>query len=91
VASPPPPNASGHAPRRFWPYRPKGALVSVAKITELTAESTDSLEDAVKEGLGKAGETLHNIRDAWVAGQEVEIRDGTHSFQVHVKVTFILD
>jgi dodecin len=73
------------------PVATEGELVSVAKIIELTAESTESFEDAVKEGLSKAGETLHNIRNAWVDGQEVEIRDGQHYFQVHLKVTFILD
>jgi dodecin len=71
--------------------RTKGRLVSVAKIIELTAESTDSFEDAVRAGLTKAGETLHNIQGAWVDGQEVEIRDGSHYFRVHLKITFVLD
>jgi dodecin len=65
--------------------------VSVAKIIELTSESTEDFEDAVKQGLDKAGETLHNIRGAWIDGQEVEIRDGQHYFRVHLKVTFVLD
>jgi hypothetical protein len=66
-------------------------LVSVAKIIELTSESPDGFEDAVRKGLEKAGETLHNIQGAWVDGQEVSVRDGTHHFRVHLKITFILD
>ena len=65
--------------------------MAVAKIIELTSESPESFEAAVREGLDKAGETLHNIKGAWVDGQEVEIRDGTPHFHVHLKVTFILD
>jgi flavin-binding protein dodecin len=65
--------------------------VSVAKIIELTATSDESFEAAVKEGLKKAGETLRNVRNAWVDGQEVEIVDGRPVYQVHLKVTFVLE
>jgi flavin-binding protein dodecin len=65
--------------------------LSVAKIIELTSTSTESFEDACVQGLNKAGETLHNIRQAWVDGQEIEIVDGKPVFQVHLKVTFVLD
>jgi dodecin len=65
--------------------------VSVAKIIELTAKSNESFDAAVKEGLAKAGETLRNVTHAWVDGQEVEIEDGQPVYQVHLKVTFILE
>jgi flavin-binding protein dodecin len=65
--------------------------VSVAKIIELTATSNESFEDACRQGLEKAGETLHNIQGAWVDGQEVNMEDGALVFHVHLKVTFILD
>jgi dodecin len=64
---------------------------SVAKIIELTSESQEGFEDAVRQGLAKAGESLHNIQGAWVDGQEVDIRDGQHHYRVHLKVTFVLD
>ncbi len=67
------------------------APVSVAKIIELTSESPDGFDDAVRKGLAKAGETLQNIQGAWVDGQEVDIRDGTHHFRVHLKITFVLN
>jgi flavin-binding protein dodecin len=66
--------------------------VSVAKIIELTATSTESFEDACKQGIEKAGETLRNIQAAWVDGQELIIADGAvKEFHVHLKVTFVLD
>jgi dodecin len=65
--------------------------VSVAKIVELTARSEEGFDAAVREGLAKAGETLRNIRSAWVDGQEVELVDGRPVYQVHLKITFVLE
>ena len=66
--------------------------MSVAKIIELTATSTDSFEDACTQGIAKAGETVRNIQGAWVDGQEVIVNDGAvKEFHVHLKVTFVLD
>jgi dodecin len=66
--------------------------VSVAKIIELTATSAESFEDACREGIAKAGETVRNIQGAWVDGQEVIIDDGAvKEFHVHLKVTFVVD
>jgi flavin-binding protein dodecin len=70
---------------------PKGVAVSVAKIIELTATSPDSFEDACRQGMDKAGETLRNIQGAWVDGQEVVVENGENVFHVHLKVTFLLD
>lgn len=66
--------------------------MSVAKITEISAESTVSFEDAIKTGIARASRTLSNITGAWVESQQVQVRDGkAHSFRVHMKVTFILN
>jgi dodecin len=66
--------------------------VSVAKIIELTATSTESFEDACRQGIEKAGETVRNIQGAWVDGQEVIIENGAlKEFHVHLKVTFLVD
>jgi dodecin len=66
--------------------------VSVAKIIELTATSPESFEDACRQGLEKAGETVRNIQSAWVDGQEVIVENGSmKEFHVHLKVTFLVD
>jgi len=65
--------------------------VSVAKIIELTATSSESFEEACRQGLEKAGETIRDIKGAWVDGQEVVVEDGTVHFHVHLKVTFVLE
>ena len=65
--------------------------MSVGKVIELTATSSESFEDACKQGLEKAGETIRDIRNAWVDGQEVVVEDGTVHYHVHLKVTFVLE
>lgn len=66
--------------------------MSVAKIIELTATSTESFEDACRQGIEKAGETIRNIQGAWVDGQEVITENGAvKEFHVHLKVTFLVD
>jgi hypothetical protein len=65
--------------------------MSVAKVIELTATSPESFEDACRQGLEKASETIRDIRAAWVDGQEVFVADGAVVFQVHLKITFVLE
>jgi flavin-binding protein dodecin len=65
--------------------------MSVAKIIELTATSSESFEDACRQGLEKAGETIRDIKGAWVDGQEVVVEDGAIGYHVHLKVTFVLE
>ena len=66
--------------------------MTVATITEITATSSASFEDAVRSGIDRASKTLRNVRSAWVKDQEVEIRDGNpETYRVTLKVTFVLD
>lgn len=67
--------------------------MTVAKIVEITAGSPDSFEDAIRQGIAKAGETVHGIQGAWVNEQKVKISgDGAITeFRVDLKVTFVLD
>jgi len=65
--------------------------MSVAKITEISATSSKSFEDAVEKGVGRANETLKNVTSAWVADQSVSVENGkVTSFNVRMKITFIL-
>ena len=65
---------------------------SVARVTEISAKSGTSFEDAIKVGVERASQTLRNITSAWVKEQRVEITDGAISgYQVNLMVTFVLD
>ena len=66
--------------------------MSVARITEISSSSNESFEDAIKQGVERAAETLHGIRSAWVKEQEVQIENGKISaYKVIIKITFVLD
>jgi dodecin len=65
---------------------------SVAKAIEISAESAHSFEDAVQHAIAKASESVHGMRSAWVASQQVRIEDGkVVAYRVDLKVTFVLD
>lgn len=65
---------------------------SVARVTEMSATSEMSFEDAINVGIARADETLRNIRAAWVKEQEVRVERGRIiEYQVNLLVTFVLD
>jgi flavin-binding protein dodecin len=67
--------------------------MSVAKISEITASSPISFDDAIKTGLARANSTLKNLRSAWVQDQQVKLNsDGQiKEYRVRLKITFILE
>ena len=66
--------------------------MSVAKVIEITAESPQNFEDAIRKGIATAGESVHNIKGAWVKEQQVVVEDNKPAiFRVDLKVTFVLD
>ena len=65
---------------------------SVAKVTEISARSDKSFEDAIDAGLRRASKTLRNLNGAWIKEQRVEVKDGRIiGYQVNMKLTFVLD
>ncbi len=66
--------------------------MSIAKNIELTATSTTSFDDAVKQGIARASKTIKNIKGAWVKEQKVAVNDGkVTEYCVMMIVTFVLD
>ncbi|MGH8935324.1 MAG: dodecin family protein [Acidimicrobiia bacterium] len=66
--------------------------MSVARVTEISATSETSFEDAIEQGIERANSTLRNVRSAWIKEQQVRIADGKISeYQVNMLITFVLD
>ena len=66
--------------------------MSVAKVSEISSTSSQSFEDAIQQGLTRAGKTLRNIRSAWIKEQTVRFDGGRITeYQVNLMVTFVLD
>lgn len=65
--------------------------MSVARVTEITAGSKKSFQDAIEEGIERAGKTLDNIEGAWVKDMKVRCKGGkVVEYRVTLKVTFVL-
>ena len=77
---------------RMLPLPLEGGTMSVAKVSEISATSTKSFEDAIQQGLSRASKTLRHIRGAWIKEQHVRCDEGRITeYQVNMMVTFVLD
>ena len=66
--------------------------MSVARVTEISATSEKSFEDALQQGIARATKTLRNVRSAWIKEQEVEIEgERIVAYKVNMLITFVLD
>ena len=67
-------------------------MSSVARITEISAESNQSFEDAIRTGVERANQTLRNVKGAWIKEQQITVDGGNISaFRVNMLVTFVLE
>ncbi len=65
--------------------------MSVAKTSEITASSSKSFEDAIRNGIAKMSETVRKIEGAWIKEQKVVVDDGeVTAYRVTMKVTFVV-
>jgi hypothetical protein len=67
-------------------------MSSVARVIEISAQSSKSFEDAIESGLARAEKTLRNVTSAWVKEQRMDVKKGKITgYQVNLLVTFVLD
>ncbi len=66
--------------------------MSVARITELSATSQTSFEDAINQAITRATSTLRGVEGAWIKDRKVLIEDGQiKGYRVNLLVTFFLE
>ncbi len=66
--------------------------MSTAKVSEISATSTKSFQDALEQGIVRANKTLRNVRGAWIKEQQIRVKEGSITeFQVNMMVTFVID
>ncbi len=74
---------------RLWEVIVSG---TVARVTEISARSDTSFEDAAKSGLARANETLRGVKSAWIKEQSVDVENGKIvAYRVNMLVTFVLE
>jgi hypothetical protein len=70
----------------------KETVMTVAKVSEITATSDKSFSDAIANGIARASKTLHGITGAWIADQEVMVDKGkVTGYRVRMRITFVLE
>jgi flavin-binding protein dodecin len=66
--------------------------MAIARVTEITASSKKSFDDAVEKGVARANKTLKNVQGAWVQDMKVKVDNGKIAeYRVNMKVTFVLE
>lgn len=66
--------------------------MTVAKVVEITSDSTESFEDAIRKGIERSEKSLKNVRGAWISEQKVSVEDGNVvSYRVNMRVSFVLE
>jgi dodecin len=64
----------------------------VARVTELSAISDQSFEDAINMAVNRATQTLRNVESAWVKDMNVLIENNSiRGYKVNVAITFVLE
>ncbi len=63
--------------------------MAIMKVIEVLGDSEKSWEDATKNAVKKASESVKHIRSVFVQSQSVTVEDGdVGKFRVNVKITF---
>ena len=66
--------------------------MSVARVTEISATSEKSFEDAIQQGIDRAAKTLRHVSSAWIKEQQINLNEGRiTNYQVNMLVTFVLE
>lgn len=64
---------------------------SAVKIIEIMGVSTESFEDAIRQAVEKASESINGITRVEVVGQTATVRDGAVvRYETTVKLSFIV-
>ncbi len=66
--------------------------MSVGKFIELSGQSSDSFEDAIRQAVQRASSTIRNVRSVWAKEFEAVVDNNqVTQFRVVVKIAFVLD
>jgi dodecin len=72
--------------------RKKGKTTTIARVTELSATSDQSFEDAINQGIERATSTLRNVESAWIKDMNVIIENNeVAAYKVNTAITFVLE
>lgn len=63
--------------------------MSVLKVIELLANSTESWDDAAQKAVAQAAKSVNNIRSVYISEQSATVENGKIAeYRVNVRITF---
>lgn len=66
--------------------------MSVVKVIEVLAESSQSWEDAAAVAIDKASKSVHGIKSIYIQDFEAKVEDGKIvKYRINAKISFALD
>ncbi len=66
--------------------------MAVARVTKITAASSESFDAAIREGLARASGTVRGITGLHVLEQKAKVSGGTiEEYRVTMEITFVLE
>ncbi|HCK81448.1 MAG TPA: dodecin family protein [Candidatus Competibacter sp.] len=66
--------------------------MAIAKVIEVISASNTSFDDAIRQGIERASDTVSDIQGAWIKDQSIELKDGKISqYKVIMRLTFLVD
>ncbi|MCA1729454.1 MAG: dodecin family protein [Actinobacteria bacterium] len=65
----------------------------VARVTELSATSEQSFEDAINVGIKRATSTLRGVESAWIKDMNAMVDENGNisAYKVNMAITFVLE
>ncbi len=65
--------------------------MSISKVIEISCQSEESFEDAIRQGIQAAAKSVRNIKSAWVKEQQVVVEDDrVVKYRVDLKISFVI-
>lgn len=67
--------------------------MTVAKSIQFSAESRESFDHAIRDGLDKVRKTVKHLRSAHIENQQIDLNDdgSVKVFRVWMRATFVLE
>jgi dodecin len=66
--------------------------MTIAKIIEISSDSSVSFQDAIEAGIKRAEKTVNNVKGAWIAEQKLTIDKGKiTSYRVIMRISFVIE
>lgn len=67
-------------------------MSNILKVIEVLAESNKSWEDAARNAVKQAGQTVRNIKSIYVENFEASVSGNEiDNFRINAKITFLLE